>query len=276
MTLVSHRRQFIFLRTHKTASTSVEASLEHLCLPEGGIPGEAVGEHRRNMHMGPDGIIGSRGSRKNMPPWRDHMSARSIRSKIGRRIWSRYFKFAVVRNPFDRLVSMYFYRMEDAVRQELAEAPFDEVRRRFHAWLPGPHPRNNLTKLMIGPRYVLDHVIYYERLATDLAEVAEALEAGPLTLPRYKGESRVREEHWSEFYDDRARRVVERACGFELAFFGYDFEGGPREKPRRERLADFLRLSPLYAPNAYLAPRPRPLPGAATRQRAVAAGAEFD
>ena len=43
--------------------------------------------------------------------WRDeqqkHLSASSIRKIIGEDLWSRSFKFSIVRNPFDRAVSMY-------------------------------------------------------------------------------------------------------------------------------------------------------------------------
>ena len=40
MTLVSHRKRFIFLKTHKTAGTSVEVALEPLCAPNGAVTGE--------------------------------------------------------------------------------------------------------------------------------------------------------------------------------------------------------------------------------------------
>ncbi len=42
--LVSHRHQFIYTKTHKTASTSVEAYFERFCFP----PGDAfILQHHR-------------------------------------------------------------------------------------------------------------------------------------------------------------------------------------------------------------------------------------
>ena len=39
-----------------------------------------------------------------------HLSAYSIKKKIGEKRWNKSFKFAVIRNPFDRVVSMYHAR----------------------------------------------------------------------------------------------------------------------------------------------------------------------
>ena len=37
-----------------------------------------------------------------------HQSARVIQHRVSRKIWSSYFKFTIERNPFDKMVSMYF------------------------------------------------------------------------------------------------------------------------------------------------------------------------
>jgi chondroitin 4-sulfotransferase 11 len=39
-----------------------------------------------------------------------HLSAYSIKKKIGEKQWNKSFKFAVIRNPFDRVISMYHAR----------------------------------------------------------------------------------------------------------------------------------------------------------------------
>lgn len=36
-----------------------------------------------------------------------HLSASSIRKKIGEKHWGNLFKFGIIRNPFDRVISMY-------------------------------------------------------------------------------------------------------------------------------------------------------------------------
>ena len=39
-----------------------------------------------------------------------HLSAYSIKKKIGEKQWDKSFKFAVIRNPFDRVISMFHAR----------------------------------------------------------------------------------------------------------------------------------------------------------------------
>lgn len=254
MTLISHRSEFIFLRTHKTGSTSVEAALEPACL----APGAPIGPHRRDMAVTEFGIVGARGGAYEDRPWRAHMSARLVRRRIGRRIWRRYRKIAVVRNPFDRMVSMFFWRLDDATRQEMLDAPFDQVREAFQTWIRGADAGKNLSKLCIGPRYVIDHILYFERLEADFAALAQELGLSEAPLPRYKTLSRSRDEPWSAYYDAAAQTRVARASAFELAQFGYDFSGGPFPKARGARLASFLRASPLHATNAFRQPSPPP------------------
>lgn len=39
-----------------------------------------------------------------------HLSASSIKKKIGEKQWGELFKFAIIRNPFDKVISMYHAR----------------------------------------------------------------------------------------------------------------------------------------------------------------------
>ncbi len=56
MALVCYKHRFIFLKTRKTAGTSVEMALEPLCVP----PGTEIREHR-SMIKTRYGIVAHRG-----------------------------------------------------------------------------------------------------------------------------------------------------------------------------------------------------------------------
>ncbi len=242
MTLISHRAGFIFLKTHKTASTSVEVALEPLCAPDGAT----TGAHYRPMLVSPAGIIGGRGKASEGAEWRNHMSARSVRRGIGRRIWRDYLKITTVRNPYDRMVSMFWSRMDDSGRDRMIAADFETVRAAFLNFLHQAGPSNNMNKLTIGPRYVVDHVLYFETLADDFAALAGHLGLSDATLPRLKTDRRRRAEHWTDYYSDESRRLVRRSAAFELAFFGYDFSGGPRPQGAGARVGAIARHCPFY------------------------------
>ena len=255
MTLVSHRARFIFLKTHKTASTSVEVALEPLCAPAGG----STGAHYRRELVTDAGVIGARGEYSRHATWKNHLTAKSVRALVGPRVWRDYAKITTVRNPYARMVSMFHSRRSDAERALIADLPFDDVRARFRDWLGERHQSNNLRKLTIGPRYVVDHVIYYERLAEEFAELADALGLPPAPLPRFKTNRNPRAEPWRDYYDADARWLVERGSAFELAFFGYRFAegaaGGPNPLSFGRKAFDLIRRDPMRAANAFRSPR---------------------
>ncbi|MEM7543963.1 MAG: sulfotransferase family 2 domain-containing protein [Pseudomonadota bacterium] len=253
MTLISHRAGFIFLKTHKTASTSIEVALEGLCAPEGAL----TGQHYRPMAISEDGIIGARGRASAGALWRNHMSARAIRRGIGRQIWNRYARITTVRNPYDRMVSMFHSRMSPEERSGISEISFDDVRARFRLFLGTAGPSNNMNKLLLGTRYVIDHILYFEHIAEDFAELAEALGMTDPTLPRLKSDRRTRPEPPCDYYDADTKRMVERSAAFELAFFGYRFGSGPNPPAPGARAHALLRRAPLYAGNMFAAPQKR-------------------
>ncbi len=85
--LISHTYKFIFVHIQKTGGSSIEYVLRQFdptALRE--IP------HERD----PQNWLKGR-----------HVFARQIRDYVGLKVWNSYFKFAFVRNPWDRLVSWY-------------------------------------------------------------------------------------------------------------------------------------------------------------------------
>ena len=99
--LISHKKKFIFTKTVKTAGTSIESYFEPYCMPEG----EWTESHARNEYVSDTGIIGYRGENRKGSTWYNHMPAVVIRDLLGSEKWDEYFKFTVMRNPFDKLIS---------------------------------------------------------------------------------------------------------------------------------------------------------------------------
>ena len=75
-----------------------------------------------------------------IPPRPKHLSARQIRLRAGEERWNKYFKFSVVRNPWDRIVSMFATGLVDG-RSSPVRRP-GRVRCDFHANL-APHPHES-------------------------------------------------------------------------------------------------------------------------------------
>ena len=101
--LISHRYRFIYTKTTKTAGTSVESFFEEFCMPDG----EWTESHRRDEYVSPAGVVGYRGNNPEGKKWWNHMPAASIKELVGKAIWDSYFKFCVVRDPFDKCISAF-------------------------------------------------------------------------------------------------------------------------------------------------------------------------
>ena len=108
--LISHRYRFIYTKTAKTAGTSVESFFERFCMPEG----EWTQSHARDEYETSSGVIGFRGAnRPKDAKWWNHMPAVCIKKLIGQDIWANYYKFCVVRNPFDKCISAFCHIGKD-------------------------------------------------------------------------------------------------------------------------------------------------------------------
>jgi chondroitin 4-sulfotransferase 11 len=115
-----------------------------------------------------------------------HYTAREIRFYLGRRRFNRYFKFAFVRNPWDRLVSRYYY-----LRAQNSNNPGARINERdyyppgtlsFSDWLLGTGPKRNCIHPLdlrqqlewltdTDGTMLIDYVGRYETLSTDYDKI---------------------------------------------------------------------------------------------------------
>lgn len=219
MVLVSKKHAFIFLKTRKTAGTSIEMLLEPYCAR----PGHRVTEQTK-AKTSRYGVIGSRklGTKTARWPWQtawhNHMTAEAVRNGLGNRRWSRYRKITAVRNPFDRMVSQFCWRQKRNARLDR-----DALRAGFRKHVLGRWPNDyNLTH--IDDNFVPDAAIRYEHLHEDIRQLADklGLELNPDTLPITKDRKDVRRGlSVPEFYDEELIETVRKRMDWVFRHFDY-------------------------------------------------------
>ncbi len=104
MALISFKYNFIFIKTRKTAGTSIEIDLSRLLEPAAivtPIGPASAGHQPRNYHG--HGAAG----------FYNHMSALEIRALIGTEAFARMHKFCVEREPVRKCLS-FFHMMHNS------------------------------------------------------------------------------------------------------------------------------------------------------------------
>jgi Sulfotransferase family len=152
-------------------------------------------------------------------PQTKHLSARQTRAQVGEEKWNNYLKFSVVRNPWDRVVSMFAtgWWMGDC-RQPDAETEFEHFIENL-----APHPNEIYSSLMYAEiiNEQLDMIIRYEALREGFDKICKLVGKTPVILGRE--ESRER-SHYSAYYSERMRRKVGELFKRDIEDYQYCFE----------------------------------------------------
>jgi hypothetical protein len=221
--LISHKYRFVYLKTVKTAGTSIEIYFESYCVDPEHYPGPS---HARDALVSAEGIIGYRGPDGARQLWYNHMPAAVLRDRLGDETWTSYLKFCAIRNPYDKAVSHFWFLLPTEKRAEFRTADFSVVRASFSEWAATHSFPIDRDIFMIGDDVVVDEFIRYEQLHSDMERICNRLGI-PWRIERmgrYKSEYRESKEHFAEYYDPQSEALVRSAYSWELAHFSYRCE----------------------------------------------------
>lgn len=145
------------------------------------------------------------------------------------RAWREYRKLAVVRNPWDKTVSDYFWRIQ-RLRRPPSFAAYVQGLAEGHD-LGGVVPlafHDNWPMLTINDEVVVDRVVRFETLQADLAIALEELGVDwDGWLPRSKGGHRSAAAAgacgYRSHYTPELERLVGRLYRSEIEHFNYQF-----------------------------------------------------
>lgn len=212
--IVSHSHRFIFIHVPKAAGSSIIHALEpHSHRPE---------QYVINRLLGALGIQVNHFGPYRWRRFRRHSSAQERKKHLPNSVYDQYFKFAFVRNPWDRLVSSYQYirrkschrrhrivrlmdHFTDYVRHEIG-------REKFHQ-----------TGLLIdgSGRIIVDVVGRFEFLQKHFELISRQIGV-QVALPWI---TRTTSHDYREYYDLATARLVADHWGHDIDRFGYRFDG---------------------------------------------------
>ncbi|MGF6692094.1 sulfotransferase family 2 domain-containing protein [Metapseudomonas resinovorans] len=200
--IISHKHKFIFIKTRKTAGTSIEAYLSPLC-------GDADIFTPIKPHVSPH-------LPRNHEGFFNHIPAHKVRDALGQDIWDSYFKFCVERNPWDKMASFYHFINKFRYSGELSLEQFFESKYSCSDVDKYTEPTNH-------KNIMVDKIIRYEELKGGLHEVFDRLEIpfnGNLGIYA-KSEFRDDRRHYTEFFNKEQLNHIQNEFSREIDLHGY-------------------------------------------------------
>ncbi len=211
--MISHRNRFVFVHIPKTAGQSLRKALRpHVYSPV------QWAAHYVGMRTGFPDLFG-------VDAGGAHGTAAERRAAMGDELFDSYYSFAVVRNPWDRMVSFYhFTRLRPETRNHEVATSRDFAG--YVAFLhegARRHPRRQQADFILDRdgRALVSRVARFETLAQDFAEICAHLGLSA-ELP-HKNSSR--HGAYLREYTGETREMVAEICARDIATFGYVFDG---------------------------------------------------
>jgi chondroitin 4-sulfotransferase 11 len=181
--------------------------------------------------------------------WQKHEDLSRYAQELEPQVFASYFKFAIVRNPWDRILSDYNFqkKKKSPPAQKLFAVDERGRTRSFGQWVetallnpfhyeanqwdakvsPGIHRWSpQLDWISLNGKIAADCVLRMESLQKDFAEVLRKLGMPSGELPCRNWKFHV---HYSHYYDEVTRKLVGDYYAKDIEAFGYRFESTPAD-----------------------------------------------
>ena len=212
----------------KTAGTSVEMALSKICGPEDIITPISYNDERKRLELG------IRGSQNYFVPFRkytkidwlkfilkferkrfyNHILAEEVQYLIGEAIWNSYFKFCFERNPYDKTISLYYFRDGDkkygSIKKFISKGGLNEIK--------------GIDLYSINKLVAVDKVYQFGKIAEALKDIQFTLGLKEtIELPNFRAKSSTRKDkrNHNEVLSDEEKEIIELIFQREIKLFNY-------------------------------------------------------
>src|SRR4051794_11030362 len=214
--IVSYHRNFIYIRTRKTASSTIEGVLKQhlgpddLFVGKGQIRKPRSGGRRANKTRleaangeVPDDVAG-------------HMNAAQIKSLVPESFWNSCFKFTSERHPYEKAVSLAYYKFGKGQERKGDFTEFlDRIIKRGHY--------RSFDQYTIDGEVVVSDFVRHETLLADLNRIGRMIGFSvPDELPQKRTVFRTDRRPAREILSEQQKRHVFERCREEFDLLGYE------------------------------------------------------
>jgi hypothetical protein len=225
--IISHKHKFIFIKTEKTAGTSIEIALSKYLGPNDIITRISPEDEQIRKDLG------FRGPQNYHIPWShylksdflnllkdrkraqffNHCSAKFIHNHINEKQWNEYYKFCFERNPFTKVVSWYQWLNRSKEKQPISS--FLKSPQAFRA--------RGLNLYTIDSHVVVDEIYKFEELNSVMEEIANKVGLPEIpTLTKTKPSSSKNSNEKNKILLSEADiDLISKVYAREIIQFGY-------------------------------------------------------
>lgn len=156
-----------------------------------------------------------------------HFSAYALKNYLGTQVFNSKFKFAFVRNPYDRIVSQYHYRLQNNQTniKDKAISFKDWVRKCYveqdEEYYNYPAMFQSQVDWLTDRdgKLIVDFIGKFENFEEDFKHVCYKLNIPYKPLPHARKSSRTK--NYLNFYDEETLKIVSDKFTKDFAYFGY-------------------------------------------------------
>jgi hypothetical protein len=241
--IVSYKHNYIFVKTTKTAGTSMEIALSthtgdddvvtHIAAddeltrlenPNARLPQNFCNEEDKALEYAYRGVLNSRNPsyidymQKEIAPkriFKNHIPIDKIKEKLDPAFFADAFKFTIQRHPYDRLISTAYWQVRDKPHRPINVA----IRKILEA-----KTLNNTHFYMIAGKQAVDYFILYEKFREGIEDVGKKIGAPDLwsQMPQTKHKHRTDRRPAKEVLTQEQRETIFEQCKDEFKIFGYE------------------------------------------------------
>ena len=205
--IISDKKQFIFVHIPKTAGSSIQSALSEYQIEK---PRSKASRLLRHFNLPND---------YHQFRFTLHSTLTDAQRKMPSAVFQQFKKVAFVRNPWDRMVSSYAYKIHGTAEKKRSRD--DDFETFLHAEFKRKKIQQCEYLQNVDGEIDCDFIGRFETLADDYQRLGEILDIKLPTLPTLnKSKSR---SDYRNYYNDNTKSLIQKHYQNDIDIFGYHF-----------------------------------------------------